>query len=148
MGRWLVTLGMLSVALAGCPGPRVSTLELEEDSVEAALDPDATRTRSVTPEISRRSEAEPGAPNPVPAAGGSGRAGDPVYSTSFAIELARLTLREAGVECEERGVQVTYFEGVYTVCFPRPEGDRHAADYTVDIRETDSRVLKIVTKAE
>jgi len=138
---------VLLAALAGC-GPARSELVLEDDEVLAALNPDATRRTSVVPEIAKRSDAEAGTANPVAVPGGTGKAGDPVYSTSYAIELAKLALKESGVECEARGVQVTYFEGVYTVCFPRPDDQMSAADYKVDINETDSRILKIVTKPE
>jgi hypothetical protein len=146
-----VLLLLAAAALVGCGGPRHARLVLEDDEFEAALDPDATRRQSVVPEVAKKTVARAGSANPVAVPGGSGKAGDPVYSTSFAIELAKLALVESGVpaqECEARGVQVTYFEGVYTVCFPRPDDQMSAEDYKVLIAERDSRILKIITKAE
>lgn len=70
---------------------------------------------------------------------------EPIYSTSTAINLAELTLKAAGAEPRDRGVQVSYCEGLYTVTFERPENEPGACDYVVQIDGKTSRVLKVVT---
>jgi hypothetical protein len=41
--------------------------------------------------------------------------GEPIYSTSVAIRVAELLLRERGLSYEDRSVMVSFCEGVYTV---------------------------------
>lgn len=69
---------------------------------------------------------------------------EPVYSTSFAIRLAELALRESGIrDCERRNVAVSYCDGVYTVTFERPESVVGAQDYRVHIEAETSRIVKL-----
>lgn len=71
---------------------------------------------------------------------------EPVYSTSFAIRLAELALREQGVtDCQRRNVAVSYCDGIYTVTFERPEDRVMAKDYAVDIESDTSRIVRVDT---
>jgi hypothetical protein len=71
---------------------------------------------------------------------------EPVYSTSFAIRLAELALKESGVQdCERRNVAVSYLEGIYTVVFERPESHINTADYRVCIEAETSRIVLVDT---
>ena len=69
---------------------------------------------------------------------------EPVYSTSFAIRLAELALKEQGVQdCQRRNVAVSYCDGFYTVTFERPPNKVQAKDYAVDIEAETSRIVKV-----
>jgi len=76
------------------------------------------------------------------------REGEPVYSTSLAISLAEVALRREGVDYSERGVMVSYMEGVYTVVFEKPPSQAMGADFKVSIDAQTSRILKVKTKSE
>lgn len=71
---------------------------------------------------------------------------EPVYSTSFAIRLAELALREQGVtDCQRRNVAVSYCDGIYTVTFERPPDKVVAKDYAVGIEAETSRIVRVDT---
>ena len=71
--------------------------------------------------------------------------GEPIYSTSVAIRMAELLLRERGLSCESRSVMVSFCEGVYTVTFEKPPDEPMNCDYRVEIDANTSKVLKVVT---
>jgi len=100
----------------------------------AADDPSVVK---VEVEVQKKSEA-------VVARGSSKP--EPVYSTSFAIRLAELTLKERGVkDCMRRNVAVSYCDGIYTVTFERPTDKVQAKDYLVDIEAETSRIVRVDT---
>ncbi len=71
---------------------------------------------------------------------------EPVYSTSFAIRLAELALKEQGVtDCGTRNVAVSFCDGIYTVTFERPSDRVMAKDYAVDIESDTSRIVRVDT---
>ncbi|MFN2164901.1 MAG: hypothetical protein ACK2U9_01415 [Anaerolineae bacterium] len=77
-------------------------------------------------------------------AAGSGLAPEPVRSTSLAIRMAELALREKGVEdADRRTVAVSYCDGIYTVTFERPEDQVKARDYVVEIDAATSHIVKV-----
>jgi hypothetical protein len=78
-------------------------------------------------------------------AGGSKQKGEPIYSTSVAIRMAELILRERGLFYEDRSVLVSFCEGIYTVVFERPSGETMSCDYKVEIDANTSKILKVVT---
>ncbi len=92
-------------------------------------------------EVPVEPRARPAAVEPT----GAGK-DEPIYSTSTAINLAELTLKAAGAEPRDRGVQVSYCEGLYTVTFERPENEAGACDFVVVIDGKTSRVVKVVTR--
>jgi hypothetical protein len=69
----------------------------------------------------------------------------PIYSTSLAINMAELAVRNAGKKVEDRNVKVSFCDGVYSVVFEKHSKDMMDCDYLVDIDAGTSRVLKIVT---
>jgi hypothetical protein len=71
--------------------------------------------------------------------------GEPIYSTSVAIRMAELILKERGLSFDDRSVLVSFCEGVYTVTFERPSGQPASCDYRVEIDAENSRILKVVT---
>ena len=71
--------------------------------------------------------------------------GEPIYSTSVAIRLAELALKREGVDFSDRGVLVSFCEGVYTVTFEKPGNDISAIDFVVNIDADTSKVIKVVT---
>ena len=69
---------------------------------------------------------------------------EPVYSTSFAMRLADLALREKGMrDHERRNVAVSFCDGIYTVTYERPQNMVTAKDYVVAIDAGTSRILKV-----
>ena len=71
--------------------------------------------------------------------------GEPIYSTSVAIRMAELLLRERGLSYEDRSVMVSFCEGVYTVTFEKPPDEPMSCDYQVEIDADTSKVLKVTT---
>ena len=71
--------------------------------------------------------------------------GEPIYSTSVAIRMAELILKERGLSFEDRSVMVSFCEGVYTVTFERPTDQPTSCDYRVEIDADTSKILKVVT---
>lgn len=71
--------------------------------------------------------------------------GEPIYSTSVAIRMAELILKERGLSFEDRSVMVSFCEGVYTVTFERPTDQPTSFDYRVEIDADTSKILKVVT---
>jgi hypothetical protein len=71
--------------------------------------------------------------------------GEPIYSTSVAIRMAELLLKERGLSFEDRSVMVSFCEGVYTVTFERPADQPTNCDYRVEIDADTSKILKVVT---
>jgi ribosome biogenesis SPOUT family RNA methylase Rps3 len=71
--------------------------------------------------------------------------GEPIYSTSVAIRMAELILKERGLSFEERSVMVSFCEGVYTVTFEKPADQTTSCDYQVEIDADTSKILKVVT---
>ncbi len=70
----------------------------------------------------------------------------PVYSTSFAIRLAELALKERGVvDCDKRSVAISFCDGVYSVTFEKPEDSVFSKDYVVDINADTSRIIRVDT---
>jgi adenine C2-methylase RlmN of 23S rRNA A2503 and tRNA A37 len=72
--------------------------------------------------------------------------GEPIYSTSMAMRLAELALREEGVSYSERNMMVSFCDNVYTVTFEKKPDDIKGCDFTVDIDANTSKILKVVTK--
>ena len=71
--------------------------------------------------------------------------GEPIYSTSVAIRMAELIMKERGLSFEDRSVLVSFCEGVYTVTFERPSDQPASCDYRVEIDADTSKILKVVT---
>lgn len=71
--------------------------------------------------------------------------GEPIYSTSVAIRMAELILKERGLSFEDRSVMVSFCEGVYTVTFERPVDQPTSCDYRIEIDADTSKILKVVT---
>lgn len=71
--------------------------------------------------------------------------GEPVESTSMAIFLAELALKEKGVDFGDRNVTVSFCDGVYTVVFEKKPEQVTACDYLVQIEAASSRIVKVVT---
>ncbi len=71
--------------------------------------------------------------------------GEPVTSTSFAIRLAELALRERGLDPAERSVAVSFGEDNYSVTYERPMDSVTARDWVVSIEATTSRILQVKT---
>lgn len=71
--------------------------------------------------------------------------GEPIYSTSVAIRMAELILKERGLSFDDRSVLVSFCEGVYTVTFERPSDQPASCDYRVEIDAGNSKILKVVT---
>lgn len=84
----------------------------------------------------------------VARAGKSKYDGEPVTSSSIAIYLAELALREKGVEGGDRNVMVSFCDGIYTVTFERPPEKVLDHDYVVSIDAATSRVVEVVTGGE
>ena len=108
-----------ALAWVGCAGddPNVKGIKRVEVEVQS-------KTESLIPSFTGKSE--------------------PVYSTSFAMRLADLALREKGKrDHERRNVAVSYCDGIYTVTYERPENKVTAKDYVVDIDAGTSRILKV-----
>jgi hypothetical protein len=72
--------------------------------------------------------------------------GEPIYSTSVAIRMAELILKERGLSFDDRSVLVSFCEGIYTVTFERPSDQPASSDYRVEIDAETSKILKVVTK--
>jgi hypothetical protein len=146
----LLALPLVSAALLGCSGPDRYAIEFEDDSDRALLaELEGSGRQSVVPEIQKKSEAAQGTPaSGAVASGARGGPGEPVYSTSYAIQLAKFVLKDRGLTHEDRAIQVSYCEGVYTVTFPRPETRAGEADFLVLIEEKTSRVLKVQTQVD
>ena len=68
---------------------------------------------------------------------------EPVYSTSVAIRLAELTLKQMGIDSKERAVAVSYCDGMYTVTFRRPPEMVMAKDFVIDIDADTSRIIRV-----
>ncbi len=101
----------------------------------AACAGDEGRVKRVEVEVLTKSQA---------ASRGAGGRPEPVYSTSFAIRLAELALKEAGaMDCHRRDVAVSYCDGVYTVTFERPPAKVMVKDYRVAIEADTSRILQV-----
>ena len=93
--------------------------------------------KKVEVDVQKKSQAE---------AGGFMGKPSPVYSTSFAIRLAELALKERGVmDCEKRSVAISFCDGVYSVTFERPDDVVFAKDYVVEISADTSRIIRIDT---
>lgn len=71
--------------------------------------------------------------------------GEPIYSTSVAIRMAELILKERGLSFDDRSVLVSFCEGVYTVTFEKPSDQPAGCDYRVEINAENSKILKVVT---
>lgn len=71
--------------------------------------------------------------------------GEPIYSTSVAIRMAELILKERGLSFDDRSVLVSFCEGIYTVTFERPSDQPASCDYRVEIDAETSKILKVVT---
>ena len=68
---------------------------------------------------------------------------EPVYSTSVAIRLAELTLKQMGIDSKERTVLVSFCDGLYTVTFQRPPEMVMAKDFVIDIDADTSRIIRV-----
>jgi hypothetical protein len=75
----------------------------------------------------------------------SGDRGVPIYSTSVAIRMAELILKERGLSFDDRSVLVSFCEGIYTVTFEKPSDQPIGCDYKVEIDADTSKILKVVT---
>lgn len=71
--------------------------------------------------------------------------GEPIYSTSVAIRMAELIMKERGLSFDDRSVLVSFCEGIYTVTFERPPDQPASCDYQVKIDAETSKILKVVT---
>jgi hypothetical protein len=71
--------------------------------------------------------------------------GEPIYSTSVAIRMAELIMKERGLSYQDRSVMVSFCEGVYTVTFEKPSDETTSCDYKVEIDADTSKILKVVT---
>lgn len=71
--------------------------------------------------------------------------GEPVTSTSFAIRLAELALRERGLDPSERSVTVSFCDDNYSVTYERPMDSALARDWVVCIEATTSCILQVKT---
>jgi ribosome biogenesis SPOUT family RNA methylase Rps3 len=71
--------------------------------------------------------------------------GEPIYSTSVAIRMAELILKERGLSFDDRSVLVSFCEGIYTVTFEKPSDQPASCDYKVEIDADTSKILKVVT---
>ena len=71
--------------------------------------------------------------------------GEPVTSTSFAIRLAELVLRERGLDPSERSVLVSFCDDNYSVTYERPLDSALARDWVVCIEATTSRIMHVKT---
>ncbi len=96
---------------------------------------ESTNVKRVEVDVQKKSQAE--------ANGFMGKP-SPVYSTSFAIHLAELALKERGImDCSRRSVAVSYCDGVYSVTFEKPEDVVLAKDYIVEINADTSRIMNV-----
>jgi hypothetical protein len=112
-----------------------AALALGLAAVGAGCAGDEGRVKRVEVEVLTKSQA---------ASRGAGGKPEPVYSTSFAIRLAELALKEAGaMDCHRRDVTVSYCDGIYTVTFERPPAKVMAKDYRVAIEADTSRILQL-----
>ena len=75
-----------------------------------------------------------------------GFVGEPVTSTSFAIRLAELALKERGLDPSERSVAVSFCEDNYTVTYERPVDQALERDWVVCIEASSSRILSVKTR--
>lgn len=117
MYRWLWVF-VFCCSLVSCAGNKESIKRVEVD-------------------VQKKSQAE--------ASGFMGKP-SPVYSTSFAIRLAELALKDRGItDCEKRSVAISFCDGVYSVTFERPEDVVFAKDYVVQISADTSRILSVDT---
>jgi hypothetical protein len=71
--------------------------------------------------------------------------GEPIYSTSIAIYLAELALRDKGVTYENRNMSVSFCDNVYTVVFEKDSADVQGCDYTIKINANNSKIISVVT---
>lgn len=71
--------------------------------------------------------------------------GEPIYSTSIAIYLAELALRDKGVSYENRNMSVSFCDNVYTVVFEKDPSDVKGCDYTIKINANNSKIMSVVT---
>lgn len=69
--------------------------------------------------------------------------GESLQSASLASQLAEYELARRGVDCDGRRLAVSYCEGVYTVSFHALDRESRVETYTVDIRASDSRILRV-----
>lgn len=77
---------------------------------------------------------------------GNPHEGEAIYATSRAIDIAQYALQQKGVDYEERGVMVSFCDGIYTVTFERPHDAYDACDFKVDIDAENSKILAVVTE--
>jgi len=71
--------------------------------------------------------------------------GEPIYSTSIAIYLAELALRDKGMTYENRNMSVSFCDNIYTVVFEKDPGDVRGCDYTIMINANNSKILSVIT---
>ena len=69
--------------------------------------------------------------------------GESIASPRIASTLAELVLAQQGIDTRGHRVQISYFEGVYSIVFSRSAKDKLNC-YTVEIEAADSEVLKVI----
>jgi len=77
---------------------------------------------------------------------GNPHEGEVIYATSRAIDIAQMALQQKGVDYAERGVMVSFCDGIYTVTFEKPHNAYDACDFKVDIDAENSKILAVVTE--